>query len=132
MRRTYYNPLLSPTSNQNVEDDDYTAGGPLMEPTDIYPANLVSSLCTDGLHRPALDIDIPCRVEQSTTPGHCHLYFDELAMTWEKYQELLQALAIAGIIEHKYVGHSVDRGQTLLRPPGVKADWKLDKTESAF
>lgn len=132
MRRTYYNPLLNPTNTVNTEDGDYTAGGPLLEPTETSPANLVSSLCTDGLHRPALDIDIPCRVEQSTTPGHCHLYFNELAMTWETYKTLIEALAAAGILENKYVEHSIDRGQTLLRPPGVKAEWKLDKTEEAF
>jgi hypothetical protein len=87
----------------------------LHNPTPSQPPNLVSSLCEDGLHRPALDIDVPCRVIKSKTPGHCHLYFDDTALTWDSYVILLAALANAGIIEHAYLSHSIRDKQTLLR-----------------
>jgi hypothetical protein len=87
----------------------------LIEPSDERPANLVSSLCEDGLHRPAIDIDVPCRYVPSSTPGHGHLYFDETALTWEQYEALLQALVTAGIVEPNYLEHSRRRRQTTLR-----------------
>lgn len=127
LRLTYYNPMLdphcqakmTPKMRKAVLEDSYAEGGPLNTPDNQHPTNLISSLCEDGLHRPALDIDIPCRVVPSSTEGHCHIYFDEVALTWEKYVDLLNALAEAGILDRKYVEHSIARGQTLLRPPWV-------------
>lgn len=127
-RRTYYNPSLDPHCQSKmtpamqaaVEEDLYENGGELNEPDWQHPANLVSSLCDDGSHRPALDIDIPCEVVPSSTEGHCHIYFPTVAMSWAQYQTLLGALADAGILERRYVDHSIVRGQTLLRPPGVE------------
>lgn len=128
IRLRYYNPVLDPHCQAKmtpamldaVENDTYEKGGPLNEPDAEHAANLVSSLCTDGLHRPALDIDVECELIESSTPGHHHLYFPTIALTWDAYQELLKALADAGIIEQRYADHSVERGQTLLRPPGVE------------
>jgi hypothetical protein len=126
-RRTYYNPMLDPHCQAKmtpamlaaVLDDQYESGGPLNEPDGHHPANLVSSLCLDGLHRPALDIDIPCRYVASSTPGHGHIYLDHLPMEWETYKVFLYCLVGFGVIEKAYADHSVARGQTLLRPPGV-------------
>jgi len=126
-RRTYYNPVLDPHCQAKmtpkmraaVQADTYEDGGPLNEPDIAHPANLVSSLCADGLHRPAFDIDVPCRVEPSSTPGHCHIYFDSVELTWDTYRMVLQVLAEAGILERRYVDHSIARGQTLLCPGGV-------------
>jgi hypothetical protein len=92
--------------------------------------NLVSSLLTNGKHAPALDIDIPCRIVKSSTEGHCHIYFDELEMSWEKYEKLLIALSDAGIIEEKYLKHSQNRKATMLRPEHVKKVKKPDSTNA--
>jgi len=128
IRRTYYNPMLDPhcqgkmtdKMREAVLDDKYEEGGPLHEPDEQHPANLVSSLCDDGLHRPALDLDIDAVLVTSSTYRHYHLYLPDVALEWERYVTLLQALSSAGILEQKYVDHSIARGQTLLRPPGVR------------
>lgn len=102
---------------------DYSA-----QPTvtrDIDEANLIISRMEhqdDPLvetHRPVLDIDLPVRVLESSTPGHSHVYID-YEMSWEAYEKLLWALADAGLIEAGYVRASVDRGYTALRLPWVR------------
>lgn len=131
-RKTYYNPVLDPlvvaermTEKMAEAVGSYERGGPLNKPDVSHPANLVSSLCEDGKHRPALDIDIPCRVVASSTPGHCHIYFDSIELEWWQYANLLTALGQAGILHPGYVEASLARGQSLLRPPGVmKAEIK--------
>jgi hypothetical protein len=116
-RITYKNDNLVPGRAHNK---DYEADpGEVCNGTQMVP-NSVSSLCDDGLHRPALDIDIPMTVVPSSTPGHCHLYFDEVALTWPQYEALLIALADAGIIEQGYLRASQERTQTILRLPGVR------------
>jgi hypothetical protein len=82
-------------------------------------ANLVSSLCDDGLHRPALDLDIPCRLVPSSTEGHFHLYI-EVGMTEAVYMELCDALAKAGLISSFYNKCAQLRKATFLRPEWVK------------
>lgn len=90
-------------------------------------ANLISSLCQDGQHRPVLDIDFPVRLIPSTTPGHFHLYVD-IPMTWEKQCTLMLAMENAGILQFGYRKYSESRGMSLVRPPWVKKPEKLDKT----
>lgn len=114
-RRRYYNPMIGPA----VQDKKYGAGGPLNEPDEAHPANLVPSLCWDGSHRPALDIDVPCELIPSSTEGHFHLYFPTVALSWEDYRLLIEVLAKVGVLEPAYRDASFGRGQTLLRPPGV-------------
>jgi hypothetical protein len=89
------------------------------EVEDIAEANLISSRLTSGLHAPVLDIDFHARLIPSSTPGHFHLYLDDLAITWPVYARLLLALADAGVIEHGYAAASIDREQTMVRKPGV-------------
>jgi hypothetical protein len=72
-----------------------------------------------GTHAPALDIDLPCRLVESTTPGHFHLFIDH-EMPWSAYMKLLYALQDAGILEPGYVASAVNRGQSFLRLPHVK------------
>jgi len=86
-------------------------------------ANLVSSLCFDGQHRPVLDFDIPARYVPSTTPGHGHLYID-VPMSWEKYEAVLIALRDAGVLETGYVGAACRRKATFVRPEWVKKESK--------
>ena len=71
-----------------------------------------------GTHTPMLDIDVPARLVESSTPGHSHLYID-VQMPWRKYKRLLKALMKAGIIEEGYYKMSVKRKATHLRPPWV-------------
>lgn len=83
-------------------------------------AQVVSSELDEqrGMHTPMLDVDIPMRLVESSTPGHSHLYFD-VVMPWRKYRRLLKALAKAGIIEQNYYKVSVKRKGTHLRPPWI-------------
>lgn len=88
-------------------------------PVEKEAANLVGSLCGDGYHRPCLDIDFPARLVPSSTPGHYHLYL-EVPMTTEKYLDLIDALAIAGVVSPRYAGFCRQRGGSFCRPEGVK------------
>lgn len=119
-RLEYYNPKLDPT----VPADDPVAnsepGGPLLvgRQGDGH-TNLISSLSDTGWHYPALDIDVPCRYVESSTPGHGHLYFDDVRLNWDEYIALMKALVDAHIVHKSYMTHSLNRGQTLLRKPGI-------------
>lgn len=104
---------------------DSSNDGPVEErrpaAADINEADIVTSEMNDrpGYHKPVLDIDMPVRVVDSSTPGHHHLYIDK-EMSWKKYRQLLKALVKAGIVEEGYLGASVERGFTGVRLPWVK------------
>lgn len=85
----------------------------------LSEANLISSLCTDGEHRPVIDLDFPCRLEPSTTPGHFHLYLDK-AVPWDAYVKVLEAMKEAGLVQAGFHELAVHRGATFVRPPGVR------------
>ena len=87
---------------------------------DIEDADLVTSEVEgkEGRHKLVLDIDFPAKLLPSSTPGHFHLFIDK-EMSWEAYQEVLEVLADAGIIEYGYRGASEERGFT-----GVRVPWK--------
>jgi len=100
---------------------DSCAPAPYNEDRRMVPedeANLVSSWLVNGEHSPALDIDLPCVLVPSSTPGKFHLYIDK-PMPWETYKTLLRALADAGILEQEYASASIAKGQSFLRKPGV-------------
>jgi len=82
-------------------------------------ANLVGSLLDDGHHAPAIDLDLPCKLLPSSTPGHHHLLIDK-AMPWWKYVLLLRVLVFVGLVERKFYRHSRKRRQTFLRLPHVR------------
>ena len=86
---------------------------------DPLEANLIGSLCKNGRHLPVIDVDLPCRLVPSTTPGHFHLYI-EREMEHEPYMAMLKALAEAGIVNRFYAEVARLRGQTFVRPPWVK------------
>lgn len=100
---------------------DLVKGGP-MEQTHPEDANLVSSIAYEmvsgSYHYPVLDIDMPCELLPSTTPGHHHLVIQKL-MSAEKYEALLNALRDAGILQQGVIDHQwkVD-GMTAIRVPG--------------
>lgn len=71
---------------------------------------------TKESHTIMLDIDLPARLVESSTPGHYHLYIDKM-LRWREYKRLLRALMRAGIIEKGFYRASVGRRATHLRPP---------------
>lgn len=85
----------------------------------IEKANAISSRVDTGryVHMPAIDIDHPCRLVRSSTPGHHHLYVD-VPMAWWRYRLLLWAMVRAGIVEPGYYRCAVARRATYLRAPG--------------
>lgn len=85
----------------------------------VEAANLVASELENGNHAPALDIDLPCQLIESQTPGHYHLYIAK-EMSWRKYKRLLKELAKAGILEKRYVKHSIKKKKSCLRTPYPK------------
>lgn len=76
-------------------------------------ANLVSSLCADGMHMPAIDIDLPCRLRE-TSEGRFHLFIDK-KISEDHYMAILYAMAEAGIVERGFYELSVARGASFLR-----------------
>lgn len=108
--------------NDSEDDDEVPEDDLPVAPTEEHPANLVSSKCADGMHRPALDIDVPVRLIPSSNPDHWHLYFPTVALDDVAYFKLLDALAEAGILGAGFVRHSKRRGATWLRLPHVKKE----------
>jgi hypothetical protein len=99
--------------------------GKVVDPSDQYPANVLVSDMGDGTHAFCVDIDMPCELVQSKTPGHYHLYIDKI-LSEESYWTVLQALADAGIVQQGYVAACKDDGMTILRlPPGHDTFEKL-------
>lgn len=86
---------------------------------EVGEALVASSQTHDGMHRPALDIDIPARLVPSSTPGHSHLYLD-VDLTWEKYRRLLEVLDEVGVIEKGYTYVAMEREATFVRLPWIK------------
>lgn len=108
----------------------HDSSGPIIQPDELEEvgsledAVLVSSqVAADPLngepwHTPILDLDFSAHLEPSTTPGHYHLYLDR-TLPWSKYEALLEALAVAGLIEWGYYEASRERQATMVRAPGV-------------
>lgn len=116
------NVLLRVDRMDDYEDETRT---PVTNPDD---ANVVSSVVASGLdfgfatterHRPVLDIDFPCAVVPSTTPGHFHLYLDK-ELSWPDYEKMLRVLGEVGILEQGYVNVSVERKHTAVRVPWIR------------
>ena len=78
-------------------------------------ANCVISKLDDKLplHAPCLDIDFPCKLYESKTPGHFHLYIDR-PVYWDDYKKILKAFADAGIIEEGWYEAAMKDGYTTL------------------
>ncbi len=68
------------------------------------------------LHTLMLDIDMPARLIESSTPGCYHLYID-CPMTWPKLLSILNPLADAGVIERGFLKMAKKHKATHLRPP---------------
>lgn len=95
-------------------------------------SNVVSSEIADGpnrgQHTLALDLDVPAVLVPSSTPGHSHLYID-VPMQWTQLEDVLTALAKAGVIEPGFAHFSIQRKFTCLRMPWVRKAAVPDGTE---
>lgn len=98
---------------ESVKQGEYFA-----EPKPHSPlgANLISSK-VEGFsdkHMPTIDIDFPCRLVPSRTPGHFHLYIDK-EVSADDYFYLLDAMADAGVVQRGYADASRKHGASFLR-----------------
>jgi hypothetical protein len=93
-------------------------------------AHLVTSYVDtiDGVryHAPAIDIDFPVHVRESS-PGKSHLFIDTL-LPEDVYMQLLSDMAKAnGIVEHGYASASKNFHCSNIRMPDVKKGTDLKK-----
>lgn len=117
----------------------------LQPPTAANPVNLVSSLCTDGLHRPLFDydhdtieaglwtagavLDVPRHhlvAVNSTT--HWHIYAPTRAFTWPDLVDVLWQALRVDLLNWGYVRLSLRDGGCYLRPPGQP--WHTNRMET--
>lgn len=70
---------------------------------------------TQAMHKPVIDIDLPCSLVESS-PGRFHLYIEK-EVTSDDYWVLLHALVKAGIVEQGYYESSVRKGYSAVRHP---------------
>lgn len=94
---------------------------PIAEADSLKEVNLISSKVVEDdiiYHSPALDIDIPMELYPSSTPGHWHVYFPTLRLSWLQYNQLMFGLSEAGIIEKGYWAASKSAKASYLRFPG--------------
>lgn len=83
-------------------------------------ANLIGSATNvDNIHLPVLDFDFPCKLVESSTPGHFHLYINK-PMEWNKYRILINCLSTAGLLELEWVRKAWKDQQTLVRTEGAR------------
>lgn len=79
--------------------------------------NLISSSVAGSfMHAPVIDLDWPCRLVPSSTPGHFHLYID-CEVNSGAYFDMLDAMARAGVVEEGYANVSRERGASFVRKP---------------
>lgn len=78
-------------------------------------AKLIGSLTdTEDVHLPVIDLDFPCHLVESRTPGHFHLYIDHPTSTGAFFA-VLDAMVRAGWAQEGYRNASEARGQTFVR-----------------
>lgn len=79
--------------------------------------NLVTSRVPGGGgHMPVIDLDFPCELVPSASPGHFHLYVNKV-ISQTQQQALLDGLLSAGLIERGWYDGCVRNGYTRVRHP---------------
>jgi hypothetical protein len=109
LKRLYRNVNLKP-------EDDY-GDAEMGEVCAKEEATVITSqsAADPELHYITIDIDHPCILRPSETPGHFHLLIDQgHPLTWKQYEKLLEALAAAHVVEYGYVGAAKARKMTRL------------------
>lgn len=118
MYMTYEEPVVADLATANVQTsvvDDYLS----TVPDNLEEEDFWSETHHHVNHAPVLDLDFPCQLLPSSTPGHFHLVMD-IMVPWMKYRRVLEAMADAGMLESGYVDASIQRGYTSIRLPWVK------------
>lgn len=69
-------------------------------------------------HMPVIDLDFPCDLVPSSTPGHFHLYVDRIT-GHEAYRKVLEAMVEAGWVQRGVLSGFDYRGFTAVRLPWV-------------
>ncbi|MFW6598142.1 hypothetical protein ACOCHS_06390 [Propionibacteriaceae bacterium Y2011] len=113
--------------DDSSSDPTLTPEGPARRGANIVCSDLIAPH-KPSMHYPVIDLDIPVTLIPSSTPGHSHLYIDT-AVPWDKFVDVLQALAHAGIVEQGYADASVRRGYSAVRLPWIKKKTTPASTE---
>jgi hypothetical protein len=93
---------------------------------DVNEADIITSrIKGTNTHTVMLDIDHPCKLVESTTPGHYHLYID-VEVDDRQYANVLKALVDAGIVQFGFAWGYAMRKATSLRLPWVKKESVTD------
>lgn len=82
--------------------------------------NLISSMVAPDMHRPVLDLDFPHVYVPSTTPGHGHLYINNVVLNDLQHYLLISTLVELGILSRGSKIQLDSHGLSLTRPPHVK------------
>ena len=85
-------------------------------------AHMVVSATGKGTHKPTLDIDLPCILEQSATPGKFHLFIDK-ELSEKDYDKLLHVLLEVGIIEKGVIDLQWTKSRFTAKPEPMCAVW---------
>ena len=121
--RTLYGLRAEPRTYKEVDltATDYSASEVRSMPAvAMEDANVVISATASGhAHWPAIDLDYPAFLEESSTPGHYHLYLNQ-PVSKRDYMRVLRTMARAGLIEKGFYLASRARGFSALRLPWVK------------
>lgn len=99
------------------------AGGYCPCPVEDAEPDVAELVCSDsrderdqGMHMPVIDLDLPCSLVPSGTPGHFHLYIDK-PCNFEEYMAILKAMAEAGIVQWGFHDRTRERGFGSVRHP---------------
>jgi hypothetical protein len=112
-RKHYFNPRVSDSSKEDI-----------LYESDMQDGNLISSECVfdDNIHLPLFDLDgVDISLLPSVTPGNHHLYINH-PIPWDKYSNLLRAMADCGIADPRWVEYCLARKSALLRHPKEEKD----------
>lgn len=89
-----------------------------VDPHTEFP-NLISSRTEDGRQMPIIDLDFNFRIEESSTPGHYHIYLD-VPMGRVKFTALMLVLWWTHCVEMGYAVWSIRRMGNFVRLPGTE------------
>ena len=78
---------------------------------------LVGSATDRGTHQPVIDLDFGCRLIESSTPGHYHLYLDQ-EITIDKYIDLMEGFVKAGLVQEIHLDTLKEVRENYVRLPG--------------
>ena len=107
------------TGRVRVQVDDLDCYDPECPPgVESATGNLVTSKVDDGsgLHMPVIDLDFPCELVASSTPGCFHLYLN-MPVAWDACVLILDGLLNAGLIQPGWYDGCIRNGFMRVRHP---------------